>query len=73
MLPVKHSYFIGVKWGEMQLNVPLVAVPEADSDIHSVKLYSLINAIALPYPYLLEKNAISAERTGLELKKTSMI
>ena len=33
----------------------------------------LNNAIALPYPYLLEKNAISAVRTGLEREKTSMI
>ena len=59
--------------GENQLNVPLVSVPEADSDIHWVNLYSLNNAIALPYPYPLKKNALSSVKTGLERTKTSMI
>ena len=58
---------------ENQLNVPLVSVPETDSDIHWVNLYSLNNAIALPYPYPLEENALSSVKTGLERAKTSMI
>ena len=73
MLAVGHSYFIGVKWGKMQLNVPLVSVPEADSDIHSVNLNVLNTAIALSYPDPLKKNALSSVKTVLERAKTSMI
>ena len=58
--------------GKMQLNVPLVSVPEADSYIHWVNLNSLNNAIALPYPYPLEKNALSSVKTVLERAKTRM-
>ena len=46
--------------GKMQLNVPLVSVPEADIYIRWVNLNSLNNAVALPYPYPLEKNALSS-------------
>ena len=57
----------------MQLKVPLVSVPEADSDIHWVNLNALNTAIALPYPDPPVKNALSSVKTVLERAKTSMI